>query len=221
MAATVSPSFIKILLLRPRASPRTFLHSTALDVYAYCITENVLSGSGFQYVGCFGGVVLSAILNYYTTSATGCLSQCQQAGFSYCGLEFGTQCRGSQSMPSLPSLNTTSCNTFCADGVSYCGGNGVTQLYQNTTTTISCASPDMLTVDSIGRHAYCITENVLSGSGFQYVGCVEDGVLPRILNYCSNSVADCLSQCQQAGLRYWYSMPWLTVHAISSFSKPR
>lgn len=47
--------------------------------------------------------------------------------------------------------------------------------------------------------AYCITEIILAGSGFQYVGCLgPDGLLSMILNYHFNSVADCLSQCESS-----------------------
>ena len=63
-----------------------------------------------------------------------CLSACQQRGFQYAGLEYGSECYCGSSLSNGASLSASSdaCTMPCAnDAASTCGGSGALQLFVN------------------------------------------------------------------------------------------
>ncbi|KAJ5974962.1 hypothetical protein N7481_008669 [Penicillium waksmanii] len=146
--------------------------------YGNCGVSTTLS---WKSLGCYSDSTSNRALNTsvlvpgHTVEA--CQSACEDAGFLYAGLEYGTQCFcGNAIMNSASSIDSSHCNVPCAQSASeICGGSNAISLY---------------VVVPI----------------WQSVGCYTDTTLKRTLaksyNIAGNTVEKCQAECQSNGYLY-------------------
>ena len=118
-----------------------------------------------------------------------CLSFCQNGGFEFAGLEFGSECYCGSGLVNGASLSQTSgqCNMACAsDSTSTCGGSNAIQLYRNPSNAKAAAPVTVI-------------------NGFSSSGCIQE-VSGRALtglrvDYADMTIDKCTAACAQAGFK--------------------
>ncbi|KAJ5131970.1 hypothetical protein N7448_006128 [Penicillium atrosanguineum] len=146
--------------------------------YGSCGVSTTLT---WKSLGCYSDNTLSRTLNTSLTVSGGtieaCQSACEAKGFTYAGIEYGTQCFcGTAIMNAGASIDSSNCNTVCPQAsAEVCGGSNALSLYQ---------------VVPI----------------WQSIGCYSDTTLKRTLahsfNVPGNNVEKCQGVCQDNGYIY-------------------
>ncbi|KAL8276300.1 hypothetical protein RQP46_011295 [Phenoliferia psychrophenolica] len=136
--------------------------SNALSLYA--VTDAALtatrtslaSGSGYSSPLCKtdNSAGHRELPNYLgnTGTVTGCLSACKTAGFAFCGVEYGGECYGGDTLASS-ATSSTQCTTACASASEdkyLCGGPNAL-----TTYTATCSDPNAATCAPGGAAKTC------------------------------------------------------------------
>ncbi|KAJ7287144.1 WSC domain-containing protein [Mycena rebaudengoi] len=93
----------------------------------------------WQYTGCFSDSINPRTLPHNIATADGkvtvesCTTACNANGFAVAGVEFGTECWCSNSLPTAPALADEKCRMACvANTTEFCGGSGALMVYQDT-----------------------------------------------------------------------------------------
>ncbi|GIC89485.1 uncharacterized protein Aud_005903 [Aspergillus udagawae] len=164
--------------------------------FGYCGSQPVYCGAGCQTgygvcgidttlrwrsLGCYADDTNHRTLNTSIlvsgNTVQACQAACAQAGFTYAGMEFGTQCFcGTATMNNAASVPASQCNIACpADGSQVCGGSNALSLY---------------VVVPI----------------WQSLGCYSDSTKARTLavsyNVAGNTVEKCQAACKAGGYLY-------------------
>lgn len=125
-----------------------------------------------------------------------------QAGYDYCGVEYGTECWGSTVIASgTEETSLGSCGKACkGDTTQYCGGSGAISIYKAT------SDKGMLKTNP-------------GPAGSSFVGCYNEGSGSRALTgatYANSNmtVSSCVSYCKSKELLYAgleYSREWCAL----------
>ncbi|KAF2811626.1 WSC-domain-containing protein [Mytilinidion resinicola] len=170
---------------------------TVISIFLTAPTSFIL---GWESMGCWidsvnSRTILGSYLAGGTNTAESCLSFCASGGYTYAGMEYGTECFCSNSiLAGTTAQDPADCNMACSGDISevYGGNNNRLSLYQSTST--SSASPGIAP----------------GSSGYAYLGCYTDSVGARILTISmptdggSNALTagKCLAACAAASYKY-------------------
>lgn len=131
-------------------------------------------------------------VNLNNNTPANCIAHCEDNGYTYAGVEYGSECHCGTGFVSTPTnIATTNCNAPCAGNSDYaCGGSWAIQLYKGQatseslpegwTTFMACAGDngdrviyhDSVTQLSDNTPATCVTH--CGGGGYTIAG-VEYG----------------------------------------------
>ncbi|CDZ96275.1 Glycoside hydrolase, family 71 [Phaffia rhodozyma] len=134
--------------------------SYALNLYKETST-GIATSSSYNFVGCYVDSASSRVLGTIKTQSSSltvdsCTSYCFRAGYTYAGMEYGTECYCASSLPS--SLTAGTCSSACGGSSSQtCGGSYLISVYKAIVSVPSAPS------------------------GTTYYGCVSDTSAGRAL----------------------------------------
>ncbi|KAJ7777620.1 glycosyl hydrolase family 71-domain-containing protein [Mycena maculata] len=98
-------------------------------------TTTTIGSISWQVLGCYSDSSDSRVLSYMasstsTNTVSSCLSTCGADGYTYGGVEYGSQCFcGSSLASSATSASSSNCNYSCAGGTGTCGGFDYINVY--------------------------------------------------------------------------------------------
>ncbi|CAK5270188.1 unnamed protein product [Mycena citricolor] len=157
-------------------------------------------GQSWSSLGCYADstnqrVLPAQVYEGPSNGVTSCLTSCANAGYSFGGVEFGSQCFCGNAAPASSLIATSdSCNYACSAG----SASGI------------CGGANRINIYSISGGAAPITTPPAGADtgSWTYLGCYPDSPSSRIVSALevdsasSNSIASCETTCSQAGFSY-------------------
>lgn len=117
-------------------SASSTISSTASPLATYAIHTDSTDLSEWYSLGCAVDSATRILGGYSETSQLkltidGCLSMCEDKGYSFAGVEFGEECYCGSSIPTTITYSDGNCNVACTgDSTEMCGGGWGLDLYE-------------------------------------------------------------------------------------------
>lgn len=152
--------------------------------------------ASYTYLGCYQDSVGKRTLNYPSNrdysvqTVETCTGWCSANRFSYCGLEYGSECYGDYSLPENLTAPESDCSMQCAGNSSQVCGNG------NRLSIYTSGVVDSAPSTNPGP------------SGWSFKACYTDSADSRTLSAPAEAgpsgmtVVQCTAACQSGGYRY-------------------